>query len=314
MDLIACLRVFARVAEMGSLSAVARESNASPSAVTRQIAQLEVHFDTRLFHRTTRHLTLTEDGQDLLGQARHLIEVADGLEGSFGRNQENPKGHVRVGISVGGGLWFTRRLPKLFARYPELSVELVMRDHLGDMIEERLDIATVEGEVTDLSLVSRRIGILTRLLVAAPAYLEQHGAPEHPDDLARHACIIHHQGNSGGPIWRFPSPDGTLSVKVAGPFSANNSEAVHRAAVAGAGIAKLAHAFVVDDLRSGRLYHILADFPPESWPVHVVYPSRRHLAPRTRVAIDFLVQEMQNAFANLASLSTMPDVENVWLV
>ena len=313
MDLIAALRTFTRVTDIGSLSAVAREANSSPSAVTRQIAQLEDHFGARLFHRTTRRLTLTEDGLDLLGQARHLIEVAEGLEGSLGRHQVNPKGHVRVGISVGGGLWFTRRMPALFARYPELSVELVMRDHLGDMIEERLDVATIEGEVTDLSLVNRRVGILTRLLVAAPAYLERRGAPEHPDDLRQHECIVHHH-RSGAPVWRFDGKDGTIAVPVAGAFSANNSEAVHHAAVAGAGIAVLPHAFVADDLKSGRLYHILQDYPAESQPVHVVYPSRRHLPPRTRVVIDFLVREMQSAFANLARLSTMPDGENVWLV
>lgn len=316
MDLIAALQTFARVADIGSLSAVARESNSSPSAVTRQIAQLEDHFSVRLFHRTTRRMTITDDGQDLLVQARHMIELAEGLEGSLGRHQANPKGHVRVGISVGGGLWLTRRLPALFTRYPELSVELVMRDHrdhLGDMIEDRLDLATVEGEVTDLSLVSRRIGVLTRLLVAAPAYLERRGAPEHPRDLTGHECIIHHHRN-GPPGWRFVGPDGMLTVPVTGAFSANNSEAVHRAAMSGAGIAVLPHAFVADDLRTGRLYHILQDFPSESQPIHVVYPSRRHLPPRTRVVIDFLVVEMQNAFANLARLPTMPDGDNVWLV
>lgn len=313
MDLISSLRIFTRVADLGSLSAVAREANSSPSAVTRQIALLEDRFGARLFHRTTRRLTLTEDGQDLLGQARHLIEVAEELEGSLGRHQANPKGHVRVGISVGGGLWFTQRLPKLFARYPELSVELVMRDHLGDMIEERLDLATIVGEVTDLSVVSRHIGVLTRLLVAAPSYLERRGAPDHPSDLRGHECILHHHG-TGPLVWRFEGPNGLLTVPVSGAFSANNSEAVHRAAMSGAGIAMLPHAFVADDLRSGRLHRILQDFPPESHPVHVVYPTRRHLAPRTRVVIDFLVQEMQSAFANLARLSTMPDAENVWLV
>jgi DNA-binding transcriptional LysR family regulator len=312
MDLISSLRTFARVAEIGSLSAVAREENTSPSAVTRQVAQLENHFGVRLFHRTTRHLTLTEDGQELLGQARQLIEVAEGLEGSLGRHQSNPAGHVRVGISVGGGLWFTQRLPKLFARYPELSVELVMRDYVGDMIEERLDIATVEGEVTDQSLVSRHIGVLTRLLVAAPAYLERRGAPARPDDLGEHQCIVHHQ-RTGAPVWRFVGAEGALAVPVTGAFSANNSEAVHRAALSGAGIARLPHAYVYDDLRTGRLLHILQDFPSESQPMHVVYPSRRHLAPRTRVVIDFLVKEMQSAFANLSRLSTVPDTRDDWL-
>jgi DNA-binding transcriptional LysR family regulator len=313
MDLIAALQTFARVAEVGSLSAVARESHNSPSAVTRQIAQLEARFDIRLFHRSTRRMTITDDGQELLAHARRLLEIAESMEGSLGRHQGSPSGHVRVGTSVGAGLWLTRRLPTLFARYPGLEVELVMRDHLGDMIEERLDLATIEGDVTDNALISRRIGEISRVAVAAPAYLARRGAPLHPSDLVQHDCIIHHRDQSK-PEWTFKGPEGLISVTVSGPFSANNSEAVHQAALAGAGIAMLPHQHVIEGLRTGRLYSVLGEYPSEPRFVHVVYPTRRHLAPRTRVVIDFLVTELQTALAQLAKWSAMHGDDNPWLV
>ena len=144
--------------ETGSFSAVARETHASQSAVTRQIAQLEQHFGVRLFHRTTRRLSLTDDGQALLPHARHLMENTDEMEAALGRQSGEPRGLVRLGTSVAGGLFLATRLPALLTRHPGLSVELVMRDQPTDMIEERLDLAFRSGEIADASLVARRAG------------------------------------------------------------------------------------------------------------------------------------------------------------
>ena len=158
MDLIAALRAFVRVTETGSFSAVARETHASQSAVTRLVAQLEQHFDVRLFHRTTRRLSLTDDGQVLMAHARHVIESADEMETVLGRQSGAPRGLVRLGTSIAGGLFLATRLPVLLARHPGLSVALVMRDQNSDMVEERLDLAFRSGEIADASLVARRIG------------------------------------------------------------------------------------------------------------------------------------------------------------
>jgi len=137
MDLIGALRAFVRVTETGSFSAVARETNASQSAVTRQIAQLEQHFQVRLFHRTTRHLSPTDDGNALLSLAQHLLDATDEMEAALGRQSGEPRGLVRLGTSVAGGLFLSTRLPVLLARHPGLSVELIMSDRHPDMIEER---------------------------------------------------------------------------------------------------------------------------------------------------------------------------------
>ena len=290
MDLIGALRAFVRVTETGSFSAVARETHVSQSAVTRLVAQLEQHFEVRLFHRTTRRLSLTDDGQVLLAHARHLLESADEMETVLGRQSGAPRGLVRLGTSVAGGLFLATRLPVLLARYPGLSVELVMRDQESDMIEDRLDLAFRSGEIADASLVARRAGFLGRAVVAAPVYLERHGAPSTPEDLTAHICLIH-DATAEPEVWRFTGPDGPLSVRVTGAFIANDSEAVRRAARAGHGIALLPEIQLIDDLRAGRLFRLMEDYPSQRVPVHIVYPSRRNLAPRTRVVMDFLVQQ-----------------------
>jgi DNA-binding transcriptional LysR family regulator len=290
MDLIAALRAFVRVTETSSFTAVARETHVSQSAVTRLIAQLEQHFDVRLFHRTTRRLSLTDDGQVLLTHARHLLDSADEMETVLGRQSGAPRGLVRLGTSVAGGLFLATRLPALLARHPGLSVELVMRDQNSDMVEERLDLAFRSGEIADASLVARRVGFLGRAVVAAPIYLERHGAPSTPVDLATHTCLIH-DATPEPELWRFTGADGPISVRVSGAFIANDSQAVQRAARAGYGIASLPEIQLIDDLRAGRLFRLLEDYPSQRVPVQIVYPSRRNLAPRTRVVMDFLVEQ-----------------------
>jgi DNA-binding transcriptional LysR family regulator len=300
MDLLGALQVFVRVTETGSFSAVAREGPTSQSAVTRQIAQLEQHFGARLFHRTTRRLSLTEDGQGLLSHARHLLETAEEMEAALGKQSSSPTGLVRVGLSVSAGRFMAPRLPTLLAQHPGLRVELVMRDQFSDMVEERLDLALRGGEIADASLVARRIGQLGRAVVAAPLYLERHGAPSVPADLLSHTCLIHDTA-ADAEVWRFTGPEGPINVRVNGAFIANDSEALNLAARAGHGIALLPEFQVIDDLRAGRLFRLLDGYPSQRLPVHIVYPSRRNLAPRTRVVMDFLVAQTRELAALLAA-------------
>jgi DNA-binding transcriptional LysR family regulator len=299
MDLLGALRGFVRVVETGSFSAVAREGGQSVSAVNRQLAQLEAHFGVRLLHRTTRRLSLTDDGQALLAHARHLLDAADDMETALGRQMRAPKGLVRLGATVAGGLFLASRLPDLLARHPGLKVELVLHDHVGDMVEERLDLALRTGDIADTSLVARRVVEVGMAVVAAPIYLERRGAPASPDDLARHECLIHAQPPDHE-LWRFTGPDGPIDVRVNGAFSANDSAAVLRAVRAGHGIARLPEVQMIDDFRSGRLFRLLTDFPAERRVVHVVYPSRRHLALRTRVVMEFVIEQLRESARLLA--------------
>ena len=184
MDLFGALGILVRVVETGSFSAVARERELSQAAVARQISQLEEHFGVRLFHRTTRKLSLTDDGEMLLGLARPLLDGVDGLEAELGRQSASPVGLVRVGITVAASHLLADRLPTLLVDHPGLKVELVVSDRFGDLVEERLDLAMRVGEIKDASLVARRSGIAERVAVAAPDYIKLHGEPSSPADLA----------------------------------------------------------------------------------------------------------------------------------
>ncbi len=232
MNLLQALTTFSRIAETGSFSAVARETNASRSAVTRLVGQLEAHFGVRLLHRTTRRLNLTEDGQDLLMYATHLIEVAEELEGAFGQHRSSLIGLVRVCTTTTGAALLTPRLFTLLGQYPGLQIELIVRDRLGDMIEERLDVALHVGQPSDSSLMARVAGAFGRALVAAPVYLEGHGSPTRPANLAEHTCLIHEIGPDSA-LWHFEGPDGPEQIRVSSPFRANNGEVVHRAVAPG---------------------------------------------------------------------------------
>jgi DNA-binding transcriptional LysR family regulator len=310
MDTIETLRTFVRVVETGSLSAVAREMNASQSTVSRQITQLEEHFGVRLFHRTTRHLSLTEDGQSLHDHAQTVLETVEGMEAALTQNKSSPAGHVRVATPVSLGLVLMSRLPILMARYPALSVELIMEDHPGDMIEERLDLAIRSGEVTNMSLIKRSLGTVVRVAVAAPEYLEPRGYPRHPGDLAQHDCIVH-RATPGVSEWRLIGPAGPVTISVQGKMSTNNHEAVRAAAVGGLGISLLPEYLIVDDVQAGRLRRVLPEYTSETLPAYLVYPSRRHLPSRTRAVIDFLIDEVHQLRSRrnggTALADTLPD-------
>jgi DNA-binding transcriptional LysR family regulator len=296
MDLLRALGTFNRIAETGSFSAVARETNSSHSAVIRLVDQLEAHFGLRLFHRTTRHLSLTDDGKDLLAHAHRLLEAAEDMEGALGRHRSSPTGLVRVGLSAAASVLLMPRMGALFERYPGLSVELVVGDRFHDLVEERLDVALQSRQPSDTSSIARAVTTFARIPVAAPAYLAQWGAPMHPSELVGRSCVIHEAGPDSA-VWKFTGPDGPIEVVVSGAFRANNSEVVHRAALAGYGIAFLSEQNVADDLRAARLYRLLADYPTERRKAYLTYPSHRHLAPRTRAVIDFLVEQLRLAEA-----------------
>src|ERR1700761_2529359 len=220
MDLINGLHTFFRVVETGSFWAVAREANASQSAITRQVAQLEEHFGVRLFHRTTRKISLTDDGQDLVGRARHLLEEAEDLEDTFGKNGGSPTGLVRIGVPVGAAMLLVSDFMGLLSKYPGLSVELVVSEQVEDLVAERLDLALRFGQSGDTSLVARSLATVGSAPVAAPAYLERPGAPEHPADLADHVCIIHERGADSA-RWVFNGPDGSREVEIHSSFRSN---------------------------------------------------------------------------------------------
>jgi DNA-binding transcriptional LysR family regulator len=313
MDLINGLHTFIRVVETGSFSAVARETNASQSAITRQVAQLEEHFGVRLLHRTTRKISLTDDGQDLVTRARHLLEEAEDLEDTFGKNGSSPTGVVRIGLPVGAALLLVGAFSTLLGQYPGLSVDLVVNEQMDDLVAGRLDLALRFGPSADTSLVARALATMASAPVAAPAYLERYGAPEHPSDLLNHTCIVHDMGPDSI-HWAFTGPDGSVEVDVTSAFRSNNSLVVRQAALAGHGIALLGDPLTLTEIRAGRLYRLLPNYSARQRQAFIVYPSRRHLAQRTRVVIDFLIEQFRQLDARLRDGREWGENDATWLV
>jgi DNA-binding transcriptional LysR family regulator len=293
-DLVLLFRNFVRVVETGSFTAVAKELDTSQPTISRQIAALEDHLGSLLFQRTTRALTLTDDGRVLYELARQAIDSVQQAVVSVGRHRSAPSGALRLACPVVfGRLHIMPRLPTFLDRFGDVSIDLIMNDGFTDLVEEGIDLAIRIGEISDPALIAKRVGTTGRVTVAAPSYLEAHGAPAHPNDLTRHECIVYSRLATGA-RWEFSSETGPISVQVTGRFRVNNSEGVREGVLRGLGIGVVPIWHFTDEISSGRLVVVLADFEPRRLPTYVVYPSRRFLAPKVRAMIEFLAQEFEN--------------------
>lgn len=290
MDLIDPIRTFLRVAEAGSFSAVAAERGTTQPTVSRQVAALEAHLGARLLARTTRALSLTDEGRSFAERARRVLEALEEAESAVGRRQARLGGTLRLSCPVVfGRRHVVPRLPGFMALHPELSIDLVMSDGFTDLVEEGIDLAIRVGEVTDPGLVARRIGATRRVTVAAPAYLAARGRPAVPQDLQGHDCIVYSRLATGN-RWQFAgaAPEVRIEVEVRGRLQVNSSEGVREAVIAGLGIGVLPIWAIDADLAEGRLVPLLEAFEPRRLPMHAVYPSRRYVPARVRAMADHL--------------------------
>ncbi|HUB49926.1 MAG TPA: LysR family transcriptional regulator [Acetobacteraceae bacterium] len=293
MDLLSGMRLFARVVETGGFTVVARESNTSQPTISRTIASLEAHLGVRLLNRSSRALTLTDDGRQFYERARDALEAVAEAENSVGRRRGEPSGLLRLGTPVAfGRLHVAPRMPAFLARHKEVNVDLVMSDAFVDLVGEGLDLAIRVGDLADPSLIARAIGMTRRVTVAATSYLEARGVPSTPAELAHHDCVIYTR-LATGQRWYFDSSNGPVRVDVAGRFRADNSEAVREAVIGGAGIAVLPVWLFSDEIERGLVRVILEQYEPTRLPIHAVYPSRRLLAAKVRAMIDFLALEFE---------------------
>ena len=235
-DLIHLFKTFVRVVEVGSFTAVATEQNTSQATISRQVASLEEHLGCLLFQRTTRSLTLTDDGQVFYGHVSRTLETVAEAETAVGRRKGKPSGTLKLACSgVFGRLHIMPRLGKFMTAYPDLIVDLIMHDGFSDLVEEGIDLAVRVGEVTDPSLVVRRIGTSHRIVVATPEYFQRSGLPISPADLGDHNCIVYSRLSSGAK-WTFKTERGPFIVPITGGLHVNNSEGVRAAILNGVGL------------------------------------------------------------------------------
>lgn len=289
LDRITGLQVFSRVAALGSLSAAARSLAMSQTMATKHLAALEGRLGTKLMHRTTRRLTLTEAGRTYLDRAERILAELDEADAVAAATTLDVRGTLRLNVPVSFGIReIAPLLPELSRLHPELTVDLGLNDRQVDLIEEGWDLVIRIGNLTESSLVARRLAPCRLLVCASPQYVARHGRPRKLADLAQHDCLGYTLSRSGGAgSWAF-GKTGSVHVPVAGSLKANNGDALVAAAVAGQGLVYQPTFLLARELREKSLMPLRLDAEPlELGGVYAVYPSERRPPAKVRAAIDF---------------------------
>lgn len=289
MDRLAALETFVAIAEHGSFARAAENLRMSRAMATKHLADLEAHLSARLLNRTTRRLSLTETGAEFLDRAREILGLLEAAELSAAAASETPSGVLRLNAPMSFGVLHLADAVAAYQRQcPNVRVELVLNDRLVDLVEEGFDLAVRIGQLKDSSLVARHLAPCRMAVAAAPAYLAARRRPACPADLREHACLSYAFAGDGD-RWRFVRDGRTETVSVAGPIRCNNGEALTRAAAAGAGIVLMPTFILAPSLRDGALEILLEAWQVPPLALHAVWPETRHLPPKVRTFVDFLV-------------------------
>ncbi len=282
------IKLFIRIASLGNISQAGKEFGLSPAVSSSHINKLEDDLGTRLIHRTTRKVSLTEEGQIFLPHANGILETIETAKASIGVGSVSPQGKLRVTAPASfGRMHIIPALDAFLSKYPDLDVEMHLSDSIVDLVEGGYDIAIRDASMNDSSMMARKLAPDNRILCASPDYISKYGEPKKPEDLEEHRCV----NLMGNESWTLKTPQGPHTIKTNNRFRTDNGEAARDGAVQGLGITLTATWCCHDFLRSGELIQVLKDYPLVSdvslW---AVYPSSRLLAPKVRVFIDYLVE------------------------
>ena len=289
MDLNEIL-VFARVVQAGSFTRAAAELGMPKSTVSRKVSDLEERLKSRLLQRTTRKLSLTDVGRTYYDYCARVVgEIEDG-ERAVSRLQERPRGLLRVTAPVNVA-FLGPIVSDYLKRYPEVRLDLFCTARAVDLVEERFDLGIRAGTLADSTLIARSLGSARWFLVATPAYLKRRGRPRSPDDLKKHDCLLFGTGIDNAGV-RLENADTSVQVALSARLMVTDMDILHAVAAAGLGIALLPASRCAEDLRARRLERVLADWNAPSTPVHVVYPSTRHLSPKVKTFVEHLHERM----------------------
>jgi DNA-binding transcriptional LysR family regulator len=282
------LKLFVRLAATNNISLAGKELGLSPAVASSHVNKLEEALGVRLVHRTTRKVSLTEDGVAFLPHAEEVLASVVAARAAVGSGDASPKGTLRVTASSSfGRMHVVPALKGFLSRYPDLSIDLRLTDTIVDLVEGGFDIAIRNADLKDSSLIARKLAPDKRIVCASPEYLETFGIPDSPHDLRNHQCI----NLIGLETLVFDTPDGHLSIKTRGILQTDHGEAVRDACAAGIGIAMSSTWNVYKHLQQRTLVRVLQDFPLVSeTAIWAVYPSSRLLAPKVRVFIDYFAE------------------------
>ncbi len=290
MDKFLEMRAFVAVVDTGSFVKAAQALQTSKTAVSRLVGELEARLGVRLLHRTTRRLSLTEEGEVFHERCTALLSDVSAAEAEITAHADEAIGLVRANVPVSFGMAYLAPLWAAFIeRHPKVMLEVTLSDRVVDLVEEGYDLAVRIGRLPNSSLISRQLAKTRLVLCAAPAYLRRHGVPGHPADIARHA-VLAYTLLSTGDHWQFEGSGGPVAVKVSPRMRSNSGDTCIAAALQGQGIVLQPTFLVGQHLRSGALVEVLPEYRSTELGVYAVYPSRRHVSPKVRAMIDFLAE------------------------
>ncbi|MGD1332587.1 LysR family transcriptional regulator [Vibrio harveyi] len=282
------LKLFVRLASTHNISMAGQELGLSPAVASAHINKLEEGLGVRLVHRTTRKVSLTEEGQAFLPHAEEVLATVEAARGAVGVGHKAPTGTLRVTASASfGRLHLVPALKGFMAKYPELTIDFRFSDSIIDMVEGGFDVAVRLAELKDSSLVARKLAPDRRIVVASPEYLAQHGTPLSPEELVNHECVT----LAGLENWVFETPEGQYSMRASGSFRTDNGDAMRDACIDGLGVSINSIWSVYKQLQKGELVEILQDYPlVMNASIWAVYPSSRLIAPKVRAFIDYFAE------------------------
>ena len=290
MDRFLEMRTFVQVVDTGSFVGAAEPLDMSKAAVSRYVADLEARLGVRLLHRTTRRLSLTEDGEVFYLRCKELLGGLDAAEAEVTARSGDAVGQLRVNAPVSFGILYLAPVWAAFkARHPQVSFDVTLSDRVVDIVEEGFDLAIRITQLQNSSLISRRLASARMVLCASPTYLARQGTPVHPSELVQHHILAYSYWSSRDE-WAFDGPDGVVVVKTTPCLRSNNGDTCRAVALAHEGIILQPSFMVGADLAAGTLVELCPGYRALEMGIHAVYSSRKHVAPKVRLLIDFLVE------------------------
>jgi LysR family transcriptional regulator for bpeEF and oprC len=293
MDQIQSMRMFTRVVEAGSFTKAAESLDIPKGTVTKQIQYLEARLRVKLLNRTTRRVTVTPDGAAYYERTVRLLSDFDDIEASMSSAQSRPSGRLRVDVGASiARLLVIPQLHTFFERFPDIQLDLGVSDRPVDLIADNVDCVIRGGELTEQSLVARRIGGVELITVATPGYLAQHGTPAHPSELEKGHRLINYFSSRTGRQFPHLFVQGGEHLEILGTYqlAVNESNALTTAVLAGLGITQVARFGLQHHLDNGTLVRVLPDWSHPPIPLHVVYPPNRHLSAKVRAFVDWATE------------------------
>ena len=292
MDKLKAMHTFMRIADAGSLTAAARALDYSLPAVVRSLAALEAHLGVRLFNRTTRRISLTEEGKHYLENCRQLLTAVEDAEAALTAEAAEPAGNLVITAPVlFGQMYVAPAVTRFVQRYDKMRCNVVLLDRIANLLEEGIDVGIRIGQLEDSSLIAQPLGSVRRMVVASPGYLRHHPLPKHPRDLLKANCVRFSAATVPG--WTFHDGSKKFNVAITGNLDFNHIAPAIEACAAGLGFGMFISYQVAPYLKQKRLKIVLERFEPPPRPISVVYPHARLLPTRTRVFVEWIRQELQ---------------------